>query len=647
MKKSTSIDNFQRGKTKGQIATFLILVIVTALLFILVTTNLGKVALISTNLSTAADSASLNLGSQLATKSRMLYQALGNTVEKCKSSNWMAEIGAIIGFIMFPYCPWLGAAIGGAIGGMISGEGALEGAIQGFTFAFKVMVGLALIVIGIILCFTGIGAILGVPMIIGGIALVAGTIYNEYAMQRMTANAIAAAAKALNGLPERDRFEQGAIYIALMATVDDKSDHQDVNDSDADGDITERVPTFQWWWDERIRRLKEESVDTLGILISNFINGPLADFNSFAKGQLKYCSSCDIGNLSRQELDGSDGIIVRLMRRLRNAGYRPGFDLWLPGDAQAYPSCDGCESCPDFIYHDEVHFSACNLKDFICFAESLSAQDLNQLIDAWEDWIRILYDPANLEEAYYGILGTVVNGEGIGEGVFNGLYEWKNEIERLRTALPVCIYGELDGNDCRSCPSAPAPGEPLPPCEQDCVRNSPCRDDYLDPGTGLIVHFGTIDKFLDDEFQEATTAINNLINNIETFREQAKDFYEDMYQTVNSGDFSVDKNPVTYAWQDEAGEDHSITVRVGDFKVPRTAKYKKGSWYNRKVCIGLKDYHDDGTNTWVRIRRNDSGSSNKQIGVLGRWNPFSSGSNISKISRVSFSYNRIRVSGRN
>ena len=95
------------------------------LVFTLVTINVGQNIQHSTAMANAADSAALYLGSQLATKSRILYEQLGNRTKRCKRGKfWRAifristkgAISALAGTISmgFPAGTVIGAIVGTA-----------------------------------------------------------------------------------------------------------------------------------------------------------------------------------------------------------------------------------------------------------------------------------------------------------------------------------------------------------------------------------------------------------------------------------------------------------------------------------------------------------------------------------------------------
>ncbi|MCX5695846.1 MAG: pilus assembly protein TadG-related protein [Candidatus Omnitrophica bacterium] len=154
--KKFSLGNLKDDKPQGQISTLLILMIVVILIMILTTVNLGQLSLSSTNLSNVADSASLSLASQLATRSYGLYKSLGNTTCKCQSGagGFGGIIGAIVGAVLavvavamcwnpvgwsaagllaaFTAIGAAGGLVGGAVGAAATGGNIATGAITGF-----------------------------------------------------------------------------------------------------------------------------------------------------------------------------------------------------------------------------------------------------------------------------------------------------------------------------------------------------------------------------------------------------------------------------------------------------------------------------------------------------------------------------------
>ncbi len=137
-------------------ATLLILLMVIGLSFVLFTANIGNLSIQSTGLANSADAAALQLSSNLSTKSRQLYEGLGNTVKKCYKTGCLSLILAIVvaivaiiftaGALAAVALPLIGqlslatammvvggigGAVGGAVGGAIAGTGAAQGALTG------------------------------------------------------------------------------------------------------------------------------------------------------------------------------------------------------------------------------------------------------------------------------------------------------------------------------------------------------------------------------------------------------------------------------------------------------------------------------------------------------------------------------------
>lgn len=695
----SSLNNWSNNHHSGQIATLLMLMMVAVLILILVTVNLGNISLQATNLSNAADSASLYLASQLATKSNMLWESLGRTTEKCKKGGFAGLIGAIIGAIIAIVAVVLavpsggtsligaaaflglqgtaavvaagavGGAIGGAAGGAYAGTGVLQGAIQGLMIGAAIGGGVATgadllgggtvagsggttvnVAVGaggavpetVILApgaavpasTTGIvsgsttfasqtGAAIGA--IGGGVLSPMSNIYMAVVADQMTSAAFSAAAKALSGLPEYDRYREGVFLQALSQTIDDPNKTQDIYDFDGDGDTQEKVPYFQYWWDRRTAELKG-IVPTLKSLTQNFINAPLTDFQNSAKNQYtQICSTiddqtiCTAGPLSRQEVEGSDGALVELTRALEDAGY--GISFYKPGK----PPLDSldCDECNPEEYYDEVDAVMGDLKNFVDIAQGLKEQDIYQLTSTWNSWIKWFYDPDSSDD-YYDTLKKMIEGE----DNFKGLNGWKDEIEDKRKQLPQCIYGQKD--EFGTC--APGGGG------ASCVTNPPCQDGS----------FGTIDSDLVDEFSNVQNKIAEISADIQDFRTASYNFYTDMNKTY--GLMATDYggiNPVTYNWKDSRGQ-HSVEAEVGPFKIARIVKKKSGGFLKKKICLKLVDYSDNGSNTWLRIIRNDPIDKEIKSGkvALGKWNPSPYKGKISRLSRTYYSYDKVGIYGK-
>jgi hypothetical protein len=296
-----------------------------------VVANIGQISNIATNLSNAADSASLYLASQLGTESYQisasLYNSCDNPIRCCVKTGFLAVLLAIIGaiiaivlayftfgasmglykfFVLMPLtviiAGMVGGAIGGAIGGGIAGTGWLQGAIQGAMIGAAIGGGAALgAYAGGAFYVANAGALFGtifsyatcvvIGASLGATLAIASNIYTAYAKDQMLGDAMAAASKALNGLPKEQRIRESIFLQALSQTIDDPNKTSqysyynqegyerygvctdcnndgtidpatecggDPCDSDGDGNIEEIVPNFQYCWDRRISDLHNQ-----------------------------------------------------------------------------------------------------------------------------------------------------------------------------------------------------------------------------------------------------------------------------------------------------------------------------------------------------------------------------------------------------
>ena len=594
-RRTISLSNLGSGQPKAQIATFLILMMVIILISILVTVNIGQISLNTTQLANAADSSSLYLGSLLATKSHMLWVAMDYETKECRATFWLALVLSI------PFGPVVGFAIAGSLYGG-GWEGAAKGAVQGLT--------LALAVIGAV--FTGQWWIVALT--------VASIIYNAAMNEKDYSHQINETVRALNGLPEKERYREGTILQALLQTVDDPTLVIDSTDSDGDGDIEEKIPQFFVWWDQRLQIEKGHVKSGLDVPINNFLTA-LNNFEDFVQQQYQP------GNfLSRQEIEGSDGALVELARALRNAGR--GLSIWEPGPALDVltdweESASACDSCSPPAGYDEVDAAIYQLKDFVKTAEEIKGKSLEELIASWYAWVTYFYDPASTpddpDEArdYYDFLNDFIHGN----ADFSGLTHWRTEIENRRRQLRVCRYGELNlaSGACDPCGAS---------CSNNCITNPPCRR----------ASFGTIDQDLEDEFVNVRNNINKLIAEIDNFRAASKALYDDI-NALPKLPVPGGVNPATYSWQDSRGK-HNIIVEVGPFNLPRLKKEKK--WY--KQCIKIKDYAGS-----VRVKITKQDPANKSLNILGIWNPYDPDGDgmfsVSRTSRMHYSYASVGVAG--
>ena len=721
IKTCTSLNNLKKDRLSAQVATLLILVIAGILIFILAVANIGHISNYATNLSNAADAASLSLASQLGTKSFQFSASLMKSCHKadkcCQKTGLLSVLLAIviaIIVIIIVIVSWgsaaplgatfLGAAftmlqttagaafmtaaaaVGGAVGGAIAGTGALQGAIQGFMIGaalgsivslgaglagggavagsggtsvawdFSIpSIGLELAPISITIpagaaipSFVTSGVAAGVATIgasslaiasvsgaitgaVAGVTLsAASSIYSAYAKDAMQDAAMADAVRKLNGLPEGTRYRESIFLQALSQTVDDPNKAVDTYDSDGDGDTAEEVPYFQIWWDNRIAFLKgeyavslEEAKEVVNAFIQLYPSSSAKYSFQGAVRTFETASSTFKAALSRLELESSDGSVVELLRALENAGYDVSF--WESGPTySAYKawmeSTDEDSEAP--TGYDELDYVIGELDDFndeIDTLRSMISSNFDDLIYNWESWLTAFYDPESYNVSctdgvcsggdYYTIFQRMINGYSADSPPQVGLNGWVSGIENIRERLPVCTYGtnryDRDGNflGCLTYTNS-----------TDCILSDPpCRWHPADPT------FGTIDKDFDDEFQAVQDAINNFAAATEAFRQHSVDFYNalvaaldpDMQRLAGYGG----SNPITYKWADSRG-DHNVAVTLGSFNIPRLIRKKYGNWLKGKKCIILVDHTQ---NVTVTIKRQDP--ANKEMGILGSWNP--------------------------
>lgn len=729
IKALTSLNNLKKGRPLGQVATLLILIITAVLIFVLIVANIGQVSNYATNLSNASDAASLYLASQLGTKSYQLsaslYNSCGSPTRCCTKtgllSTILAIIVAIIAIVITIYCApagvalwsWvagagapyvigagmLGGAVGGGIGGAIAGTGWVQGAIQGATIGAAIGAGVvggasigagyagsggATVQYGLgslgseaFQSIPAFGSIPATASVVSGSTLaavgamagatlaVSANIYSAYAKDQMLGDAMAAAVKALNGLPEEKRIRESVFLQALSSTIDDPNKVIDDVDSDGDGNTTERVPNFQVCWDKRITWIKEGCKGNIGAATNEVnwflrsANGPVNKFQQAIGGCAAYdeygnciTRSGILPHLSREEVEGctaydeygncigeSDGTVTLLLRALENAGYDVSF--WIPGptgaelaawkaswDPTACPG--GCEPPNPPAGYDELDFTIDELGDFNAEISELRGESNDDLVYNWRSWVPWFYEPEPDEGEgasgdYYSSLYRLVNGDSTGTPPRIGLKGWINEIENIRRSLPDCTYGcgQFDeyGNLLACYPSAGT-------C-RDCILNPPCKGYPSNP------NFGTIDEYLDDEFQAANSAINEFIPRVEEFRQACVAFYNKMVELMEGIEKDIPPmacglsgiNPVIYTWTDSRGE-HNIQVKLSKYQMPRLVRKKYGNWLKGKKCIELIYYQQD---VKVTIDREDPanvlmGGQGQTRGVLGSWNPYYGGS---------------------
>ena len=249
--------------------------------------------------------------------------------------------------------------------------------------------------------------------------------------------------------------------------------------------------------------------------------------------------------------------------------------------------------CADDMYNDEAEVVVSTLIDFKEAVKIIKSQSITRLTSTWQTWVRTFYDMGVKERDeetceitykkeskgnFSDQFDIIINGEDLdGNGEtgeedvdvpvdsdndgdtdsyevkdeFKGLKAWKKEIKegkkKLKNKINACGdigYLDDDGACNDYCYGRYGDGSGCTTCYKDV----PC---ILDSG-GI-----TTDSDADDEFEEALTAIDGLISNLESFQKSAKNYYNDMdavYEKMNEkygADFDFGGiNPVTYRWTD-------------------------------------------------------------------------------------------------
>ncbi|MDD5004883.1 MAG: hypothetical protein PHS93_00025 [Candidatus Omnitrophica bacterium] len=427
-------------------------------------------------------------------------------------------------------------------------------------------------------------------------------------MQNDLSKAISSFVNSINSLGDRDAYREGTFLTALSQLVDDPNmtpsdlvvdcgsgpvTGGDPCDSDGDGDTQESVPRFQFWWDRRIFELKQ-SLGTIFEGIKRFWdqdnNGAMPVFNTFLKNDA-------MAFLNRGELDcaANPGPIVELFSTLENHGIDVSF--WQPGPTleqwnnwvNSNENCEdeSCSPMPDFGY-DEVDYTMDTFKEFTRTVDAIQQQDLEAIASSWGFWMDWFYDPAQTAPAsegpYYALFDMILDGVP-DTGFQEGLYSWLYVIQSIRNNLPDCTYG--------------AEG----------IINAPCKT--------------SIDADMEDEFAVAEAEIHYMIDRLEAFKVDIQTLYNDIdqaYANLNVSQEFGGINPVSYTWVDSRGQ-HSVQIQLpANFKIPSIRSFRQSSGWgdlSYKTCFQLENYNDDGSTTWVRVRRTDP--SEKQVGVLGLW----------------------------
>ncbi|MFH1202541.1 MAG: Tad domain-containing protein [Candidatus Omnitrophota bacterium] len=192
------LDYWRLKKTTpfAQIATIFTILIMVVFLLTVITVNVGRVALIKTRVSNAADSAALAMVSTLGSMSHYFTEKEGCEMD------W----GQLFDLIL---------ALAGFVISLIPG-----------------------------------GASIGVPMMLGGLA-------GFVAKNIMTATAMRAFNRKMQKLNVTQQIGEGAILNALGKVVDDDNFVTDIHDYDEDGETDDKISYFVDWYSRRLDQLDQ------------------------------------------------------------------------------------------------------------------------------------------------------------------------------------------------------------------------------------------------------------------------------------------------------------------------------------------------------------------------------------------------------
>ena len=675
--KKFSLNNLQNDKPNGQVATILILIIVVILILILTTVNLGQLSISSTNLSNVADSAALVLASSLAARANYIAGSLqdscGDFRECCtKGWGWLAWIFIVIVVVVVAVASWgyglapaaaffaavgAGAAAGVAASAM-AGTDILQGAIQGAMIGAAIGGGVSVIsgmVVGAGAASAGTAAetaaLAGgataqeaaalaaqaianyatsaagltagmVGSVAGGTLAIASSGYNTYVADQNMAAAFASASKSLNGLLDRDRYREGVFLQIFSQTVDDPKLLTDIDDLNGNGDITDKVSRFLYYWDGRVKALLA-IIPVLEPIVSAFFYTDLQNFKNYINGIITGTSSgC-----------GSEGGCVNIPGILSRAEDEAGVDGSIASVARALNPAFW-DDANDVSFKNIVD----GFKAFTVIAEGYGSIGLSQLVSSWEIYLKNFYnDDVGQSEGD----GTVTDYYHKLEKAKDALTEWKTQIKNKRNQLLLCELGNLSWNfgsgdeaECQACLGG------------SCLNNCMVEDGPLPCKLSTTINGGSLDYNINDEITPALNDIDTLIGEINAFQIKIVNYATSMQAAYASFKGAYGGlNPATYSWPDSRGE-HSVTAEVGDFLLARTVTTESGNGWSNTTCVRLVDDSDDGTRSWVKIIRQDPSNQDIKSGKvsLGLWNPFFDGK-ITKKGTSKYTWNSVELRG--
>ncbi len=436
---------FTRKRSSGQITSVLILILVALLIFIMVTLNLGTVSYRATQLANATDAAALVMGSRLASQSNYMWHQNGMQRERCVKGGILGIVLAIVAAVIAVFTfgagfALLAAVVAGAIGGAIGNfivygtpQAALLGAIQGATIGAAIGTGLGIGFAGEGLMAGGlsgitVGTTAEVAASVALTALSAGSaIYTATVSDNAKASAIEVLHRMMSALPQYESLRESVLYTALSLTVDDPTTVPDTEDLDGNGNYTENVPFFLYWWKAHLENV-QLSLPQFNSAVEEFLEGHLVPFYEF----MRYAF---VPQFDRQEVECTcspgEAPFIHLLRTLYNCGYDT--SSWQPGPSNAALTnwnCANCAGCAPPAGYDEIDGVRSVAEEFMLYAQGLlvekeiagagtclrtNAYNTKNLANSLRsgdcvndpDWFSYLYCPANAGNDYYSQLQVV------------------------------------------------------------------------------------------------------------------------------------------------------------------------------------------------------------------------------------------------
>ncbi|MBI3319009.1 MAG: hypothetical protein HYZ89_00250 [Candidatus Omnitrophica bacterium] len=124
--------------------------------------------------------------------------------------------------------------------------------------------------------------------------------------------------------------------------------------------------------------------------------------NAFGLNTVAFADGC-AGILCRQEIEGSDGKLVKLLRALEDPSVRVAttnttavpISFWEAGpsavDLKAWHDAD-CPTCAAPPGYDEVDGTVDELQQFVDLSKSLKTRPMDDIVRTWQEWITLFVD---------------------------------------------------------------------------------------------------------------------------------------------------------------------------------------------------------------------------------------------------------------